>query len=360
MSHNSGSATPFALATCSGADRYDRTGTFAALVVAEQVLPLPAAAAFLQGAGLALAAADSVQSLLEVWSTSLPVLQKLADALAAGQSDLVAATVAPAMLRFHPPVDLPRQIFCSGANYKKHVIQLHVAQTFHKNEGLSPEERLAAGTKMMDERAAQGTPFFFCKAQSTVTGPFDPIVLPLDVTQPDWELELGVIIGKPARRVRREDALDYVAGYVVVNDITSRDRVNRRDMKEMGMDWVASKCTPTFLPMGPYLVPAAFVTDPQNLRITLKLNGQTMQDESTADMIFGVARLVETLSTFCLLQPGDLICTGSPAGNGMHYGRFLCPGDVLEGHIDGLGTQRNVCVAERLPEHAASASGESR
>jgi 2,4-diketo-3-deoxy-L-fuconate hydrolase len=254
--------------------------------------------------------------------------------------------VAPAGLHFHPPIDLPRQIFCSGANYKKHVIQLHVAQTFHKNEGLSPEERLAAGTKMMDERAAHGTPFFFCKAQSTVAGPFDPIVLPLDVTQPDWELELGVVIGKPARRVRREDALDYVAGYVVVNDITSRERVNRQDMKEMGMDWVASKCSPGFLPMGPWLVPAAFVGDPQQLQITLRLNDTVMQDESTADMIFDVARLIETLSTFCLLQPGDLICTGSPAGNGMHYGRFLRPGDVVEGSITGLGSIRNVCVAE--------------
>ena len=168
---------------------------------------------------------------------------------------------------------------------------------------------------MMDERARTGTPFFFCKAQSSVSGPCDPIVLPADVTQPDWELELGVVIGKPARRVARAVALEHVAGYVVVNDITSRDRVNRKDMKEMGMDWVASKCAPSFLPMWPYLVTAAFVPDPQQLQITLKLNGQTMQDESTADMIFGVARLIETLSTFCLLQPGDLICTGSPAGN---------------------------------------------
>jgi 2,4-didehydro-3-deoxy-L-rhamnonate hydrolase len=139
-----------------------------------------------------------------------------------------------------------------------------------------------------------------------------------------------------------------VAGYVVVNDITSRERVNRKDMKEMGMDWVASKCAPTFLPIGPWLVPAAFVGDPQTLRITLKLNGQTMQDESTADMIFGVARLVEGLSKFCLLQPGDVICTGSPAGNGMHYGRFLQPGDVVEGSISGIGSIRNTCVAEDI------------
>jgi 2,4-diketo-3-deoxy-L-fuconate hydrolase len=347
MSFTSKSETSFNLATCSAADAKPHSAPFAALVIGERVLSLSKAVAFLRRAGLELATTDSVLGLLDSWPRSFPVLQQIASALVEGQQrELVDAVLSPAGLHFHPPVNLPRQIFCSGANYKKHVIQLHVAQTFHLNEGLTPEERLAAGTKMMDERAARGTPFFFCKAQSTVTGPFDPIVLPLDVTQPDWELELGVVIGKPARRVRREEALEHVAGYVIVNDITSRDRVNRKEMKEMGMDWVASKCAPTFLPMGPHLVPAAFVRDPQDLRITLKLNGETMQDESTADMIFGVARLIESLSVFCLLQPGDLICTGSPAGNGMHYGRFLRPGDVVEGTITGLGTQRNVCVGE--------------
>jgi 2,4-diketo-3-deoxy-L-fuconate hydrolase len=335
--------TRFGLATCSTSGGVP----FAAVVVEERVLSLVTAVPFLRREGLELSSLGSVLGVLGQWTRNFPVLQRLADAFATGRDpDLERVALPLATVHLHPPVDLPRQVFCSGANYKKHVIELHVAQTFHKNEGLSREERLAAGTKMMDERAASGTPFFFCKAQSTVTGPHDPIVLPGDVTQPDWELELGVVIGKPARRVSRAQALDYVAGYVVVNDVTSRDRVNRKDMKEMGMDWVASKCSPGFLPMGPWLVPAAFVGDPQRLQITLKLNDTTMQDESTADMIFDVARLIETLSTFCLLQPGDLICTGSPAGNGMHYGRFLRPGDVVEGSITGVGSIRNVCVAE--------------
>ena len=318
---------------------------FAAIVVNERVLSLVSALPYLRRHGLELSATSSVLELLTRWTHNFAVLQRLAQALANDRDpELEHAALPVTAVHLHPPVDLPRQVFCSGANYKKHVIELHVAQTFHKNEGMSREERLAAGTKMMDERAATGTPFFFCKAQSTITGPYDDIVLPADVTQPDWELELGVVIGKPARHVRRAEALDYVAGYVVVNDITARERVNRKDMKEMGMDWVASKCAPTFLPMGPWLAPAAFVGDPQRLRINLKLNGETMQDESTADMIFDVARLIETLSTFCLLQPGDLICTGSPAGNGMHYGRFLRPGDVMEGTIEGIGTIRNTCV----------------
>lgn len=342
-------ATTFGLATCSSAGGVPggpMSARFAAIVVNERVLSLASAVSYLRRHGLELSAVGSVLELLTHWEHNFVVLQRLAEACVNDRDPELERAAAPlTAVHLHPPVDLPRQVFCSGANYKKHVIELHVAQTFHKNEGMSREERLAAGTKMMDERAATGTPFFFCKAQSTVTGPYDAIVLPADVTQPDWELELGVVIGKPARHVRRAEALDYVAGYVVVNDITARERVNRKDMKEMGMDWVASKCAPTFLPMGPWLAPAAFVGDPQQLRINLKLNGQTMQDESTADMIFDVARLIETLSAFCLLQPGDLLCTGSPAGNGMHHGRFLRPGDVVEGTIDGVGTIRNTCVA---------------
>jgi 2-keto-4-pentenoate hydratase/2-oxohepta-3-ene-1,7-dioic acid hydratase in catechol pathway len=143
--------------------------------------------------------------------------------------------------------------------------------------------------------------------------------------------------------------MNYVAGYTIVNDLTTREKVSRKegDMREMGMDWVACKSSPTYLPMGPYLVPAAFIPNPQRLRVTLKLNGETMQNESTEDMIFDVARLIEAASASTLLQPGDLICTGSPAGNGVHHGRFLRPGDVMEGSITGLGTQRNTCVAER-------------
>jgi 2-keto-4-pentenoate hydratase/2-oxohepta-3-ene-1,7-dioic acid hydratase in catechol pathway len=112
------------------------------------------------------------------------------------------------------------------------------------------------------------------------------------------------------------------------------------------MDFALSKGAPSFLPLGPYLVPAAFVRDPQRLRLTLKLNGQIMQDEETSDMIFDVARLIEYISGSVELQPGDVICTGSPAGNGMHYGRFIQHGDVLEGTITGLGTQRTPCVLE--------------
>jgi 2,4-didehydro-3-deoxy-L-rhamnonate hydrolase len=288
-------------------------------------------------------------SLLEDWDANFEALRRSLDAMLndrVGSEPSTEHMIPSSQLTFHPPVCLPRQVFCAGANYREHVIDLIVDQAPVSRHDLTLEERRVEATRMMDERAAHGSPFVFLKAPSAITGPFDPVVLPAHARQPDWELELAAIIGKPARRVSREDALDCVAGYTIVNDITSRDLVFRKDVGALGADWVASKSAPSHLPMGPCLVPASFVGDPQDLRITLKLNGQVMQDESTADMIFGVARLVEYVSHCVQLWPGDVIATGSPAGNGTHYNRFLVPGDVMEGSITGLGTQRNVCIAD--------------
>jgi 2-keto-4-pentenoate hydratase/2-oxohepta-3-ene-1,7-dioic acid hydratase in catechol pathway len=114
----------------------------------------------------------------------------------------------------------------------------------------------------------------------------------------------------------------------------------------MGTDWVACKSAPSWSPLGPYLVPAAFVPNPQNLRLVLKLNGETKQDGNTNDMIFNIAAQIEFLSKLTQLLPGDVICTGTPSGNGLHYGRYLRPGDIMECNIEGVGAQRNVCEAE--------------
>jgi 2-keto-4-pentenoate hydratase/2-oxohepta-3-ene-1,7-dioic acid hydratase in catechol pathway len=294
-------------------------------------------------------AGGSMLDVLEHWTENLPRLQAAAAALSDARDDaLTALAAAPEAVRFHAPIPRPRQIFCSGANYRRHVVQIITAQVTDATRAMSAQERQAHGEKIMDERARNGTPFFFVKAQSTVTGPRDPIVLPSGVEQPDWELELAVVMGRQAHRVTRQEALEYVAGYTIANDITNRDRLNRKpgDMRELGMDWVASKCSATYLPLGPWLVPASAVGDPQSLQITLKLNGEVKQDDNTSDMIFDVARLIEDLSHKVTLLPGDVICTGSPSGNGVHYGRFLQPGDVVESTITGLGTQRNPCIAE--------------
>jgi 2,4-diketo-3-deoxy-L-fuconate hydrolase len=251
-----------------------------------------------------------------------------------------------------PPV-IPRQIVCAGANYRKHVIDILID---HPGSGSDPSwslaERRRSAEKIMDHRAAHGQPFAFIKAQSAVLAPYAALTLPADSVEMDWELELGVIMGKSARRVSRERAMDYVAGYVVCNDISARDHISRPDFPALGLDFLAAKSGPGFLPLGPSIVPAQFVPNPQDLMLTLRLNGETMQQESTNNMIFPIAQLIEYVSTHMQLLPGDLLCTGSPSGNGTHHRRFLKPGDLLEGSIDSLGTQRNRCAAEELVEGA--------
>lgn len=319
---------------------------FAGLVRGDQVIPLHALQKVADGKRLGLSGSESVFALLQNWKTNFAVLcETLALADQTGALDWVPVSC----LKVHAPVELPRQIFCTGANYFKHVVDMIVSMGPNAQPataGMTQAEVRAYAENLMHERAATGSPYIFSKVPSAVTGPYDPVILPALASQPDWELELAVVIGKPARYVRREDAAEYIAGYTIANDITSRDLIWCKEPKAMGTDWVSSKNSPTFLPLGPYLVPAAFVADPQQLQIVLKLNGEIMQDESTSDMIFDIARQIEYISSRVQLWPGDVICTGSPAGNGIHYGRFLRDGDVMEASITGLGEQRNPCVAE--------------
>ncbi|MEU3742400.1 fumarylacetoacetate hydrolase family protein [Streptomyces sp. NPDC032198] len=246
--------------------------------------------------------------------------------------------------RVHAPI-APRQVLQSGANYRRHVIDLHVAHR-DGSDGLSEEEARAEAARIMDRRAAEDLPYVFMGLPSAITGPFDDVVLPAWAEKPDWELELAAVIGRPAYRVPVERALEHVAGYTIANDLTDRATVFRRDMPQIGTDWLRSKNAPGFTPLGPWIVPARSIPTPDDLRVTLKLNGEAMQDESTQDMIFSVARLVSYISETVRLMPGDLVLTGSPAGNGMHWGRLLRDGDVMDASITGLGAQRTRCVAE--------------
>ncbi|MGH7905443.1 MAG: fumarylacetoacetate hydrolase family protein [Candidatus Binataceae bacterium] len=291
----------------------------------------------------------TIRSMLEDWDASFPLLRDVANRAASDGLESPGWSGAAAKidsLRILPPVQPPGTIFQSGANYRKHVIQLSVAHRYGAKEGDSEEEVYARAARMMDERARTGAPFIFAGIANAMCGAHDDIVLPARGAQHDWELELAVIFGKTARHVPRDRALDYVAGYAICNDITTRDLIFRKDVMQLGADWIGSKNAPTFKPTGPYIVPRAFAPDPMNLRILLKLNGQTMQNESTSDMLFDVARLIEYTSDLTVIRPGDMLLTGSPAGNGSHYNRFLQPGDVIEAEITGLGMQRNRCVAE--------------
>ncbi|MEU9671148.1 fumarylacetoacetate hydrolase family protein [Streptomyces bobili] len=318
-------AGPFALATLSAQDR----PAFPALVTADsRVIDLQVAFTDAQ---------LSIRRLLENWDSAVPRLTALAAGPGREGKPL-------ADFRVHAPV-APRQVFQSGANYRQHVIDLHVA---HRAPGddRPEEERRAEAADIMDRRAAEDLPYVFIGLPSAITGPYDDVVLPAWAEKPDWELELAAVIGRPAHRVSVEDAPRYIAGYTIANDLTDRATVFRRDMPQIGTDWLRSKNAPGFTPLGPWIVPAESIADTGDLRVTLKLNGATMQDESTKDMIFGVARMVSYASRSARLLPGDLVLTGSPAGNGMHWGRLLRDGDVMEGAVTGLGVQRTRCVAE--------------
>ncbi|NBM15842.1 fumarylacetoacetate hydrolase family protein [Streptomyces sp. GC420] len=319
-------AGPFALGTLSAPDG----PAFPALITPDaQVLDLRVAFGDEQ---------LTVRDLLDRWETALPRLRSLAGGSGLGRRPL-------ADFRVHAPVE-PRQVFQSGANYRQHVIDLHVA---HRDpaDDRSEEERRAEAAEIMDRRAAEDLPYVFIGLPSSISGPYDDVVLPAWAGKPDWELELAAVIGRPAHRVSEGEALEYVAGYTIANDLTDRATVFRRDMPQIGTDWLRSKNAPGFTPLGPWIVPAESVTDTGDLRLTLRLNGETMQDESTEDMIFGVARLVSYASQTARLLPGDVVLTGSPAGNGMHWGRLLRDGDVMDASITGLGAQRTRCVAER-------------
>lgn len=339
------SSKPFSLGTFSVAG----SPAFAGVMVDERVIALHALKPLAVKLGQPLQG-DTVQDVLVNWTHNFAALQAIVAALdTPAASAVIKAAVPVAQLQTQAPWQ-PRNIFCASANYRKHVIDLILDQPISVDSHVPREERRKHAEALMDHRATKGKPFAFIKLNSCVIGPHDDVVLPFDMTQPDWELELGVVIGKTARRVSREKALEYVAGYTIGNDLTAREMLGRPDIPSLGHDWIQGKCAPTFQPLGPYIVPAAFVDNPQDLLITLKLNGQVMQNESTSDMIYPIARLIEWLSTHVELQPGDLLLTGSPSGNGTHYQRFLKPGDVMESSIAGLGMQRNECVAEMVSE----------
>ncbi|MBU0779269.1 MAG: fumarylacetoacetate hydrolase family protein [Alphaproteobacteria bacterium] len=208
--------------------------------------------------------------------------------------------------------------FCIGLNYALHA----------KESGMD----------------APAEPIIFSKATSALSGPNDDVIIPRTSEKGDWEVELGVVIGKTALYVSEEDALDYVAGYCTINDVSERSFQTER-----GGQWIKGKSAPTFGPTGPYLVTADEVGDPQNLRVTLKLNGDTVQDSNTSDMIFSVREIVSYMSSFMELRPGDIIATGTPSGVGMGMKpqRFLRPGDVMEVEVEGLGAQKQTAVAAK-------------
>lgn len=206
---------------------------------------------------------------------------------------------------------------------------------------------ICVGLNYADHAAESGQPVpeqpvIFMKATSAIVGAFDDVVIPPGSEKTDWEVELGVVIGNAARGVSRETALDHVAGYLIVNDVSER-----AFQFEHGGQWVKGKSCDTFAPLGPWLLTRDKMPNPQNLSMWLDVNGHRYQHGNTRTMVFDVAALISHISRYMTLQPGDVISTGTPPGVGLGHRPpvYLKPGDVMELGITGLGTQRQHVVA---------------
>jgi 2,4-didehydro-3-deoxy-L-rhamnonate hydrolase len=221
---------------------------------------------------------------------------------------------APAGVRLGAPVARPWSFIAVGLNYADHARE--------------------TGQEIPSE------PILFNKLGNTVSGPFDDVMYPKGADRMDWELEIAFVIGKRARYVEEVDAMSHVAGYCICNDVSER----RFQMKRNGQ-WMKGKACETFGPLGPWLVTADEI-DSSNLSMSLKVNGETRQQGSTSTMIFSIPYLVSYISQFCVLEPGDVVTTGTPpgVGSGMKPPQYLKAGDVMELTIEGLGTQRQTVV----------------
>jgi 2,4-didehydro-3-deoxy-L-rhamnonate hydrolase len=276
-------------------------------------------------------------SMLREWELVLPRLHALA-AQPPGDG------VALADLRPLSPVHPSGQVLCAGANYSKHLHQMVVAHLKREGDTRPDDELHAEAVEVAARRSREEDPFIFAGVPSALCGARDDVILWGPGVEHDWELELAVVIGRGGRAIGEADAMSHVAGYTISNDVSTRDVMFRPGFPMT--DFLMTKGRPTFFPTGPYIVPTEFVPDYRALRITLSVDGEPMQDEGVDDIIYGIEQLVAYASRVVDLQAGDLLLTGSPAGNAAHHGgRWLRPGDVMQGEISGLGMQRNTCVA---------------
>ena len=219
-------------------------------------------------------------------------------------------------IRIGPPISRPSKIVCVGLNYAKHAAE--------------------SGMKIPDE------PVLFFKSSSAITGPYDPIIIPKNSSKTDWEVELAIVIGKRASYVSKEDALNYIAGYVLHNDVSEREFQIERSGQ-----WVKGKSCDSFAPIGPFIATADEIENPNNLNLWLKVNGEEMQNSNTSDFIFNIEEVVSYISQFMTLIPGDIISTGTPfgVGLGLNPPKYLKEGDVVELGIEGLGISKQTCIA---------------
>ena len=320
----------FALATVSSG----RRGA-PALVLGGYVLDLRTAAS---AAGVAFESANQhldVMDLLDDWPRSFECLQQVADFVTlAGPDDDRFATY-NADTRVLPPVPRPSKMLYSAQNYPDHVDEMRKARKFGFNKAVIDDARDFTGNR------DGARPYMFLKAPSCLAGPYDDIVRPPEVEQMDWEVELAVVMGRSATRVAAGRAMDHVAGFMTTNDFSARNLLFRPDRERLRSDWFGGKSHDGFAPMGPLLVPSAFVADHLDLRLRLSVNGKIRQDGNTRHLIFDPAEQIEFASRMTTLRPGDILATGTPGGVGQGSNSFLGVGDIVEAEVQGLGVLRN-------------------
>ena len=271
------------------------------------------------------AAYSTVLAILNDWSSAKGALKKAA--AAAGKSKLKSKPLARAKLL--APVLWPSAIYCAGANYTDHMLEMANLQ------GIPPAP---------DPHEVGLKPWHFIKASRSVAGNGATVKLPKASQAIDWEAELGAVIGKTAKNVPLAKALDYVAGYTVANELSARDLGRRNQLPDSSpfkWDWVGQKCFDDACPLGPGIVPASDIKNPQKLGIKLWVNDVIKQDSNTSDMIFTLAEQIEQLSSRITVHPGDIVLTGTPAGVGAARREFLKPGDVTKVWVENIGTLTN-------------------
>ena len=282
---------------------------FAGVVIEDCVIAVTALQPFCQDLGRQLNGPETVFGLVQDWERNFPVLRaSLVELLNRGLQSV--ASIKLDQMTIHAPVLYPRQVICADFTTRQVNIIL----------------------------------------PSTIIGPYDPILVPGPGPQASWEMELAIIIGKPGRHILRSQALAHVAGYMIANDITSSSEGESEPGLANGVTWLLKQGKPGILAMGPYLVPAAFVPDLELLHTSIKHNNQVLQNADSLNLEFGVPQLVEEIFANISLWPGDVICAGPLKTQGTNLRRRLQPGDQLELAIDGLGTQRNQCIAEKAAE----------
>lgn len=263
----------------------------------------------------------TVLSLLESWEDVLPALRSIASE----DMGYGSAVIGPlSRVELTAPILYPSNIYCAAANYISHSKEMR--------DSILPDK-------------GQSRPYFFAKLpRQTVIGPHEPIRIPYPEAKVDWEAEIGVVLGRRCRNVAASEAMEYVAGLTILNDLSDRVRNFRKDW-HFKFDWLGGKSFDTSAPMGPWVTPSEFVADPHNLTIRLWVNDELMQNASSRDMYFTIPEQIEYLSQLMTLLPGDVISTGTPDGVGHPRGLYLEPGDRVTISIEGLGSMSNPVVA---------------